>query len=277
MKKVSKIAFVALATIIMILTGCRSAKDATGAITATRHLSLNDLYTALTEQYSTWSDLNIPMKVSLNSPQKISVSGRAYMTRNKSLMLSLRVLGMEVMSMYITNDSIFATDKMHKYYLAESLSQITNEYPITVNDIQDLLLGKAFIIEKGTLDKSMKKLVKLSEISANYWAIEPKKAFGDFSYAFAANNASQITALAINKGEQSVVGCDYSEQKQSPSGTVAEVINITLNHSKQPIQAAIKWDFNGAKWNSGSERTWKKPNGYTRITTEQLIKAFMPQ
>ena len=263
---------------IVTLGGCRSSKSSTDSGSDYNSKpSLEKRFTVLTEQYNDWADVNMSMKFSLLAPQKITVSGKAYMTRNKSINISLRFLGMEVVAMHITNDSIFATDKMHKYYLAESLSQITKGYGITINDIQDLLLGQAFLIKKGTMQPSMKKQVHLVDINDEYWAIEPKTAINNYSYAFAANLTPRLTALAINKQSTTIIDCEYSNHTSSPAGTVAQLLNLTINTDKQPLQASINWDTTGAKWNNGTERNWKKPNGYTRISFSQLIKTFVQQ
>ena len=261
---------------LTLLSSCRSSKTSTesGQYDYTKSSSLNDRFTDLTAQYNDWKDVTLSMKVSLISPKNITVSGKAYMTRDKSLSLSLRFLGMEVVATYITNDSVFAIDRMNKRYIAESIEQLAEICPFTVNDIQDLLMGQAFLIEKGTMKKSMARQVNLSALDAQSWIIEPKKAPELFSYAFAANMANQITALAVQKDGNAIAGCEYSQHTSTKAGTVAQQADFTIGKGKRPVQASIKWDFGSAKWNNGTERSWKKPNGYTRITATQLIKTL---
>ena len=261
---------------LAMLSSCRSTKTSTegGQYDPTEASSLNDRFADLTAQYDDWKDVTLSMKVSLISPKNITVSGKAYMTRNKSLSLSLRFLGMEVVAVYITNDSVFAIDRMNKRYIAESIEQLAEICPVTVNDIQDLLIGQAFLVEKGTMTKAMAKHVKLSELDAQSWVIEPKKAPELFAYAFAANLANQITALAVQKDGLAVAGCEYSQHTSTKAGTVAQQADFTINKGSQPIQASIKWDFGSAKWDTNSERTWSTPNGYKRITLTQLIESL---
>ena len=262
--------------ILTILSSCRSTKTSSesGQYDPTEASSLNDRFTDLTSQYDDWKDATLSMKVSLISPKSITVSGKAYMTRDKSLSLSLRFLGMEVIAVYITNDSVFAIDRMNKRYIAESIEQLAKICPITVNDIQDLLLGQAFLIEKGTMTKSMAKQVKLSALDTQLWVIEPKKAPDLFAYAFAANMANQITALAVEKDGNAIAGCEYSQHTSTKAGTVAQQADFTISKGSQPVQASIKWDFGSAKWDTGNERTWTTPNGYKRITLTQLIESL---
>lgn len=69
------------------------------------------------------------MNVSLKLPKRISASGTMTMTRGKDISISMRVLGIEVATLYITGDSVIALDKWHKYYLAESVESLLGGCP----------------------------------------------------------------------------------------------------------------------------------------------------
>ncbi len=75
------------------------------------------------------------------------------MQRDRSVHLSLRFLGMEVASLMVTQDGIFALYKLERLYFAESISDLLGGFPTTVGNVQDLLLGRAFILgdTPGTL------------------------------------------------------------------------------------------------------------------------------
>ena len=68
------------------------------------------------------------------------------MQRDRSVHLSLRFLGMEVASLMVTRDSIFALYKLERLYFAESISDLLGGFPATVGNVRDLLLGRAFIL-----------------------------------------------------------------------------------------------------------------------------------
>ncbi len=271
-KKYTLFIFIAL---LATMCGCNSSRQsALRPVYDNRAVSLDERFDMLTGQYGSWKDINMSMKLSLTSPQKISVSGKAVMVRDKSVSLSFRFLGMEVMSIFLTGDSVFATDKMHKYYLAESLESVMNDYPVTITDVQNLLLGQAFVIGEGTMTRQMGKQVNLAEISDAYWAIEPKKKYGDISYAFAADSLNRLASLAINRDTACIVSCDYSRHTATRYGLFACDNTVTATLGNQNISATLKWDIDQAKWDSGSDKQWKQPKGYKRITARQLLKAL---
>lgn len=89
-----------------------------------------------------WHDLRIPLKISIDSPASISASGRATMVRDSLVDISLRVFGFEVAMAHITADSVYLIDKYHKQYFAESLGTVMGSHPITVGQLQNMLLGR---------------------------------------------------------------------------------------------------------------------------------------
>jgi hypothetical protein len=121
----------AVALLILTLSSCHATKSA-------ETKSGGD--TAVAEQTSKWSDVYIPVKVELTEPSRMSISGRATMVRDRSVYLSLRMLGMEVATVYIDADSIFATEKLHKQMLAVGY-EATVGNRLTIGQLQDVLLG----------------------------------------------------------------------------------------------------------------------------------------
>lgn len=88
-----------------------------------------------------WHDVYMPVKVKLNSPMSMSLSGRATIVRDSLVNISMRVLGMEVAVVNMTSDSLIMVDKYHKYLFAESLGKIMGSHKLSLGDIQDIMLG----------------------------------------------------------------------------------------------------------------------------------------
>lgn len=116
---------IVIVVITLLMTGCRSGKEA-----------------ARTEPAATWSTFSAPVKLQLESPKRFSLSGRATLVRDKSIYISLRMLGMEVGTVYVTPDSVFATEKLHRYIVRESLSKALEGHDIPFAELQDLLIGE---------------------------------------------------------------------------------------------------------------------------------------
>lgn len=113
-----------VAVAALCLTGCRSSKPA--------------VETPAAEQV--WTDLYVPVKLELTEPARMSISGRATIVRDRSIYLSLRMIGMEVATVYVDADSIFATEKVHRQMIAVGFDATLGR-KLTVGELQDLLLG----------------------------------------------------------------------------------------------------------------------------------------
>lgn len=130
----------------VLLAGCRSHKQAVAPsvdAAAFAKLSPKKQREAVEKSFIPWQWAYIPANVSISSPASISGGGRLTMQRDSLIHLSLRVLGMEVAVLYADSDSVYAVDKFHKYFLAESLDRIMASSGLSLGDIQDLLLGQA--------------------------------------------------------------------------------------------------------------------------------------
>lgn len=263
-----------LCLVLLTIAGCRSSKQsATLSPESDGERSLSEHFNALTSSYAEWEDVNVPVKLELEEPKQYSISGRATMVRGKSILISLRVLGLEVANLYITNDSVYATEKIHKYYLAEDINSLRGKFPVSINDVQDILLGQAFLLEHGRIEKSMKKQVKLFEMG-EYWTILPKKFYDDVEYAFGVSSDDKLMALTVYRKDVTPLVCQYSNHVSSSAGTIARVSNINISTGKMAMKATIKWDAEKAKWNTGKQNVWKMPKGYKRISGESLMKTL---
>lgn len=113
-----------LMLITVFMTGCRSKKNAGAA--ESQH----------------WTTFTAPVKLKLESPKRMSISGRCSMVYGESISLSVRMLGMEVANIYVTPDSVFAaTTKFQKYYMKESLSDLLDNNYVPFDGLQDMLVG----------------------------------------------------------------------------------------------------------------------------------------
>lgn len=261
---------------LLPITACHTSKESSPVMQPAGEMSLRDRFELLASGYSEWGDVTVPVKVELTSPKRLSVSGRAVMERGKSVYISLRVFGMEIGNLYVTGDSVYAVDKIHKYIVAESISRFLGGLPLTINDMQDLLLGQAFLMETGRLSSSDYKKVSLVQ-DAGGWTITPKKTFDGVSYTFGiADENNTVSSLIASKDNDLLpVGCRYSSHVSgTAAGTVAQKVSIAGTIGKHDIEASLRWSADEAKWNTGTPRQWSVPKNYKQIPASSLIKAL---
>ncbi|MCM1348674.1 MAG: DUF4292 domain-containing protein [Firmicutes bacterium] len=230
------------------------------------------------EKYSTsWERLKIPMTLRLNSPKSISVSGQTIMERGKSITLSLKFLGMEVGVIHITSDSVFAMDKFNKKYLAEGFRKFLGGFPLTMTNVQDLLLGHPFLL--GSAEPVEKEISKFSieNDTANPPLVTmiPDEHPNGMEYGFTLNSAMQLAMLIIKAGAREPVTISYGNQVMSNNIPVTTSVTIEATAGKTAIDADIEWNTSKIKWNSDVElRDFTAPKGYQRIDAEKLLKGL---
>ena len=272
-------AAVATLLAVIFLTGCSSAKKGavkqqTGEIPADIALQTPaQRYAGLCESYADWQDVNMPVRLSVTSPKSISLSARAAMKRDKWISISVRMLGFEVASLFVDKDSVHVIDRYHKAYLSESISKVFGSTGLKVADIQDLLLGRGFVIGDagGTFTPPLATALEFVSSPEGLMilpAIQPQ----EFEYGFIlANDANRIGVASVNVKNRNAGVITYSDPIATrQAGSFAGEASIELMQGKK-FAASLKWNFSSAKWNTGEERTWKRPADYSRIDAAAII------
>lgn len=261
--------------LIFLLSACRSAKtpitpDYTGSA-----MTLTQRAQYVISGYRPWEEINLPVKVAVKEPTKLSVSGRIYMRRDKDIYITLRVLGMEIANMYVNADSVYAADKLHKYYIAESISDIFAGASLTIGDIQDALLGRAFVNNRGTLSDKMLKDVSLTQNDDGTWTLTPHSRINNrIEYQFRYNDSDNSLASLVFNIAGKLYGCSYSSPAEVGDNRFMEKLEVKASVSKKNIDATLTFDFDKVKWEVPSSARWRLNDSYKRLTPQALIKLF---
>lgn len=254
-----------------------SSSESTTAVTPAISTVAESYLYSLSSTYSDWSTLVLPVDFELASPRHVNLRGKVYMERGKSIYISLRVLGMEMATVYVTNDMIYASEKLHKYYIAESVKDLLAGYDFTVANLQDLLLGRAFVAGADTLTPKIAADVKITPVDdgSGNWTLTPPSLRGlDYQFNIAPN-PQHLRSLEVMPKGYNPVTCYYSQPTRTKlGGVLANVVTVKARPRNMDVQVNLTWDINSAKWDSGDIRQWKEPKDYTRLTRADLMKLF---
>lgn len=223
-------------------------------------------YTRLCATYHDWEAIEAPVKVDITAPSKMSVSGRIYMTRGKDVYISLRMLGLEVANLYVTNDSIFASERLGKHYMAEALTSLLGGTSLTVNDIQDIILGRAFVPGSGPISDATLSLFDIT-IADNHMLLTPRKQPAKYEYGFMANTQTNaLTTLVVEPKGHQAVECKYAGATTLAGvGGVCSQMSIDTTIKTSRIAASLQIKYDEAKTGkSVNSARWKQPKGYTK-------------
>ena len=230
---------------------------------------LKDMLGRLEASYGIWENVKVPVTLKLKSPKKLSVGGTLTMQRDRSIHLSLRVLGMEMASLMVTQDSIYAVYKLDRLYFAESISDLLGGFPATVGNVQNLLLGRALALGDKTLTD-----VKCS-LSGNglKWTITPAQNPRGISYDFTVDTPSgNVEQLTVNLPSRKPIEARYSDFTVAATGPIAATTELTASTSKNNFSAEISLNSRLAEWGKGDMKTWTVPKGYTRVKAADIMK-----
>lgn len=266
------------------IAGCRSQKETASAgsdlregVAVPANTALNSRYTMLTESWKPWSDVEVGVKVSLTSPAKLNAAGKAWMKRGEWISISVRMLGFEVATLWVDRDSVVAVDKFHKKYVSQPTKKLLGDANVTIEDIQDMLMGRAFIAGRGTASVADRKLFDFEQAD-NGWYLLPRSQPEMYNYGFLASNTSNALRGAIVEVKNfGTVSANYNDIFESRTcGWFAQEVKLETSRGKK-IAVTLRWDLNGSKFNTGVVKSCRIPDNCERIemsSLTSLLKSF---
>lgn len=221
-----------------------------------------------------WQTLQTGGNISLKGGNNMSSSVQVRMVRGRDIFISLRpMLGIEVGRLLITADSVYAVDKIHKRYIAEKVSILTAGIPVTVSDVQDIFLGRPFVIGKGTLDAALMSLMT-STREGNSTVLAANEHYIGYGYAFAFDKSNRITSLNIvpDGSTTAAYQVKYSNVKATDAGNIAHGVDVNASVDKK--QFAFSLSYKNIDWNGNVKIDRSIPNGYSRMSANDLFSIF---
>ena len=221
-----------------------------------------------------WQTMQTGGNIKLNAGSSFSSAIQMRMVRDQAIFISLRpVLGIEVGKLIITADSLYAVDKVHKRYVAEKVSILTSGVPVTVSDVQDMFLGRPFIIGKGTYNEQLKPEMTLETESGSI-VLAPIEKYKGYGYAFSFDKSLRIKALNITPEGSSTAAYQvkYSDVNSTKAGNIAHAINVDTTVEKKKI--AFSLSYKDIEWNGKVKIDLDVPNNYRRMNARDLFSIF---
>ena len=274
------------AALALIVASCASSRQETPAAatpyTSSAAPALNQAVAVGANE--TWQDVKIPIKVSLTSPTSLSASGTMIMQRDRSVHISLKILGFEVAVLYITPDTVYALDKYHKYMLKQPIAALTKRYGVSLGNVQSLLLGKAFFpgdkygatgeaIVNPTGDKDLPMSVIMTPISAS----SSQAVAQSLRFIIDTAPATQLLATLIMPTANAIsTTIEYGNYVQTTyAGSIPSKISLQSSGLKSGVMSAeMELTPGRAKWNTGAAPNWKTPTGYKTISLTDLMQSL---
>lgn len=277
----NKISITLIITLVMLMTACGTAKKATVTNPTGNTTQQTTVQTQTTAHYDeiiatlgTWQTMQTGGSLTIDVGSSFSSGVQVRMVRDEAIFISLRpMLGIEVGRLLITADSIYVIDKVHKRYAAEKVSLLTAGLPITVSTVQDMFLGRPFIIGQGTLNQANKEMATLTNDGA-VSVLTPNDKYKGYSYVFTFNKSHNITSLNITPASASTSAYQvrYSNVKKTTAGNIAHTFRANGTVGKKRL--TLELNYNNIEWNGSVKIDHSLPSSYSRVNANQLLNLF---
>lgn len=263
----------------MLLASCRSQKSINESQVIVNPWQTDELggvssigVNAIVNTVGSWNTLQAGGTITLRGKKSFSSAVQIRMKRDEFIYISLRpLLGIEVGRLVITGDKLIVIDKINSRYIEENISHITSGIPATVSTVQDVLLGRPFVLAQGTLNISRAALMELNPSDNGLLRLTPVTQPAFFSYGFNYSDRGTIVSADVkpvlsNKPPYTV---EYDNVHTTVAGLVAGALRVETGSGDK--QTSVGIEYNSMKWNADISADTRIPSGYRRIEGKDIL------
>lgn len=220
-----------------------------------------------------WTTLKGGGNIALSGGTSFSSAMQVRMVRDQVLYISLRpLLGIEAGRLIIRGDSLYVINKLQKQYIAEKVSLLTAGIPATVGMMQDMFLGRPFVMGEGSLNPARKSMVAIATNDKGY-AVTPTKQPKEFTYAFGFDPQGKITSLDVALAQGGTAySMAYNDVRRTVAGNIAHALQFATDVKGSNLK--LKLSYDNLVWNETVDTSFNIPAGYKRIDGKALLSIF---
>ncbi len=260
---------------LTVLASCGASKNVatTGNLTTTvtsAPATQQERAQAIASSHSSWTTMQTSGSIKLGGSKSFSSSINVRMNHGTAIAISLRpMLGIEVGRLVFTGDSVIVVDRVHRQYIAENVALFTNGLPATVGTLQDIFLGRAFIVGEGTYDTSRADHATATSATGKC-VLEPNTRVTGFKYDFTYDEDNNILAFNITPegATQTVYSVDYSDVKSTQAGKVAHTVGVAGTIKGKPLNFTLS--YKDISWGGQVKIDTSIPDGYKRADISSI-------
>ncbi len=196
---------------VLILSGCSSSRKITETapsapmpreLVAVSHAvepvspkETKSVLDAVASRYTPWYEVMLDGKLSMKG-LPIDPSAKIYMLRDKQVIISVRapIMG-EVARIEITDTDVVMANRLKKIYSGVPTDRFLSKVDMTVGDVQDILMGRIFVMGQGVLGNGNADSMVVTEAPSDSWIITPLRQPANASYGFTVTPDYQLQIL----------------------------------------------------------------------------------
>lgn len=223
--------------------------------------------TSVARTYKNWDKLSMNGRLRMKG-LPISPGVKVYMERGSLIVISLRAPLMgEVGRVELTRDSVLMVNKMSKKYCAEDIRPYLGRLGADITNVQDLLLGRVFLLNAGTLSEGNAALVDVSTGASDTWIFTPKGQDPRAEYGFTLfQDGKMLMAAAFTTDLQNFATAEYGYEGKDTQ------VDIMLKYGKKEARIALEFDAPDMKPNP-IERV-RINNKWEKVSIGEFIRSM---
>lgn len=260
--------------LLALVVGCKSSKEASSAMSEVDIAQKNEAqryYTEMIEAYGSWETVVANGSVAVEG---LNSSFELRMIRNEAIQLSLRpLLGIEVARLIITQEKLYLYDKMSKRCSTAEIASLQEKlpFPLTLNNIQSILLGKPFIL--GSEDITADNLSDFDiDIASPQWMMTPKATSDRIAYTFDMENTQLNQIIGGQIGGTQRFECRYSDYDVVAEHIIPTVLKAVAKSGAKSYSADIY--YNAITFNTPTSIDSNALRNYSEADLMDLVKSF---
>lgn len=272
MKVRSNITLLLLA--LLILAGCRSRREVETVTGEARETA--DFFDSMQKRY--------PLFRSLTARTSVEVALQGYemksrmdlkMITDSILQLSFQpMLGMEVLRVEFSRDSVKMVDRMNRQYLAESYEQLNTTSPIAVNlyNVQALLANRIF--SPGQRNRIPPQYSRFRILHRDGLSVLQTRDNADITYSFTADAEEKLLATTVADADRLYnLLCRYSDFRTENNSPFPMRIKVQVDGSGSRV-FDLSISFSRIQRDLPLNLSFPISANYRRVSLSQLIKAL---
>ena len=270
-KNRDNILLVALLLMMLLVTGCRSTRNAQGMSQTGSLVPLVQQMQALSsvDDGALSGKLKIEASVGANT---FSVGGNIGIERGVGLQLAATALGLfEVARLEATPVDICLVNKVAKEYARADYSpaSLLGQAGLRYNTLQAVFLNEPFLPDGKSFLDSLTKLTLYRE-GGNIVAVTPEYKKIQYTFTFDASTGELRRSEGVYNKSIRVV-CDYSDFKQIAERSFPSKIDFEIQGLGQPLKLGLR--LSNIKY--GNYKFKKNSlSSYRQITVDELLKGL---
>lgn len=261
----------------VIVQSCKSRKQIVSAAPLEDKMD-EKLFTDIVDNQFNFTTFSSKVNLSLSSGTKsLSSKSSLRILRDKAIQLSVQPLfGVEMLRLYVDNDSIVFLDRMNKRYVKESLADVRELYPVGFDfkTVQSLLTNRVFMSGKEDVFYDDFEQFTTNRVSDLHYQIKSVDKKSGIEYSFAIDGNDRITLAHLNEPKRNYsMDWEYDDFMLKNSKLFPHRMNVKLATTKR--KADIGMEFSSIVINDDFDLQISIPSSYSRANINDLLKIIM--